>query len=130
MIIVFQCKYHNQVLSFSDFFRNNKFRERFIPFHNTSCFIAASANHQSLLCHNDLYILIVRQISARHNVLLNSIGPTQEEVDCYDRAVWMFWLVIISFLVGSLLEILCHLIFAYHVRNKLVFQPLKLWFWF
>ena len=59
---------------------------------------------------------LVIQISARHNVLLATIEPKQEEIECYHRAVWYFWLSIISFLVGSLLETLGHLIYAYYVR--------------
>ena len=59
---------------------------------------------------------LVIQISARHNVLLATIEPKQEEIECYHRAVSFFWLSIISFLVGSLLETLGHLIYAYYVR--------------
>ena len=56
------------------------------------------------------------QISARHNVLLDTIGARPEEIECYSRAVWYFWLSIILFLVSSVLEILGHLIYAYYVR--------------
>ena len=62
---------------------------------------------------------LVIQISARHNMLLATIEPKPEEIECYHRAIWYFWLSIISFLVGSLLEILGHLIYAYYVRSYL-----------
>ena len=61
-------------------------------------------------------ICLVRQISARHNILLDTIGPRPEEVDCYQNTVFYFWLTITSFLVCSLLELLCHLLYSHYVR--------------
>ena len=54
-------------------------------------------------------------ISARHNVLLDTIGPREEEVECYERALWYFWTFISIFLVCSLLELLFHLVYSYYV---------------
>ena len=58
----------------------------------------------------------MRNISARHNLLLDTIGPREEEVECYERALWYFWTFIITFLVCSLLELLLHFLYSYHVR--------------
>ena len=54
-------------------------------------------------------------ISARHNVLLDTIGPREEEVECYERALWYFWTVISIFLVCSLLELLFYQVYSYYV---------------
>ena len=54
-------------------------------------------------------------ISARHNVLLDTIGPREEEVECYERALWYFWTFISIFLVCSLLELLFHLVYSCYV---------------
>ena len=59
----------------------------------------------------------MRNITARHNLLLDTIGPREEEVECYERALWYFWIVIITFLVCSLLELLLHLLYSYHVSK-------------
>ena len=60
----------------------------------------------------------MRNISARHNVLLDTIGPREEEVECYERALWYFWTVIITFLVCSLLELILHLLYSYKVSSN------------
>ena len=59
---------------------------------------------------------LVMNISARHNVLLDTIGPREEEVECYKRALWYFWTFISIFLVCSLLELLFHLVYSCYVR--------------
>ena len=67
-------------------------------------------------CFNKSSLInLVRNISARHNVLLDTIGPREEEVECYERALWYFWTVIITFLVCSLLELLLYLVYSYKV---------------
>ena len=60
-------------------------------------------------------INLVRNISARHNILLDTIGPREEEVECYERALWYFWTIISTFFVFSLLELLLHLLYGYKV---------------
>ena len=62
-------------------------------------------------------INLVRNISARHNLLLDTIGPRMEEVECYERALWYFWTVIITFLVCSLLELLLNSLYCYYVSR-------------